>query len=59
MDSDSLYHDEKVLEIFAELVSAKPTKRRLDALERQEKAAVATAAKREAAAAARRQRLLH
>ena len=52
MDSDSLYHDEKVLEIFAELVSAKPTKRRLDALERQEKAAVATAAKREAAAAA-------
>ena len=52
MDSDSLYHDEKVLEIFAELVSANRTKRRLDALERQEKAAVATAAKREAAAAA-------
>ena len=71
MDSDSLYHDEKVLEVFAELVSANPfpdcvtgkrghehrgsdyrTKRRLDALERQEKAAVATAAKREAAAAA-------
>ena len=25
MDSDSLYHDEKVLEIFAELVSANPS----------------------------------